>query len=131
MILLQLSSISGGFINFGALPGEAVANPEYSIGIAAFMTALAVPGALAYARADAHWLEIKEPGHFDGVLDDGCARLYAKVSGIELTDEERADLDGTAGDVKETARRLLTSRWFEPMMARIRYQGTARKAITA
>lgn len=110
MELLQLSSITSGWT------GWLAANPRLSIGEMAFFTALAVPGALAYAKADPHWVELREPGHFDGRIDDDCARL------AHLTPAERASLDEVADDRKEFARRMITSKRFEAIIARLRYQ---------
>lgn len=111
MELLQLSSITAGWINIGSVTET---TDQAKIAGYAFFAALAA-GGLAIAQADPHWSEMKQPGHFD-IIDDDCARL------AHLTSEQRAELEALPQAKKEFARRMITSKRFGAIISRLKAQ---------
>ena len=123
MELLQLSSISAGWISIGAIEHPTT----WGAGEAAMFAALGA-GLWAKAKYDPHWAEVCKPGHFDGPVDDDCARLMGKY----LTPEARASLDaGEAADRREGLRRLLTSKNPFAIVARLQAQRELRREAAA
>lgn len=111
MELLQLSSISAGWINFGAIDlAHGEATPE-SVFLAALV---AVPPAMwAVAQADPHFNVIRtEEHHLDGDPDEGCIRI-AKMLNLPLE-------TATPEDKRETMRRIVTAaRGWRGLVARL------------
>lgn len=128
MLLLQLSSISGGWVNIGLSVAE---NPQISAemtGVAAALALIATPAAIAYAKADPHWNALREKHHCDAGLDEGCERIL-RARG--LTDKQIADLNNGTVESRELYRHVLTSK-FNPMqiVARLKREDT-RQVATA
>lgn len=119
-MLLQLSSITSGWLGVGAIANQPL---ELSAGEMAFFAALAGGVAYANAQADPHWQELRAPGHFDGAIDDDCARL------ANLTAEERADLDALPDERKEFARRMITSKSWKAIVSRLKHQAERRASV--
>lgn len=120
--LLQLSSISSLF-NIGLDIGG-VTTAEMTAGELAIGTALAGSW-LYFAVSDPHWNEIRKEGHFDGAIDDDCARLAG------LTDEQRASIEELPEARREFFRRMITSsHGWRGIVSRLRRE-SARKALTA
>ena len=113
MELLQLSSISAGWISIGSVTEPA--DQAKLGGALAIMAALAA-GRVVLAKADPHWATACERGHFDAGIDDDCKRLAKDY--LKLTDEQIEEAAAEPLELRRLAHRIITCEKWQAVVAR-------------